>query len=56
MGVVFSSLVIYLKPNWVLIDPIVSILFTIITIFFSFRIFKETILILLDSTPKNIDL
>ena len=55
IGVVISAIIIYYQPNWVILDPIVSILFTIISIAFSLRVLRDTVLMLLDSTPKNIN-
>lgn len=55
IGVVISALIINYQPNWVILDPIVSILFTIFAFGFSFKILKETLSMLLDSTPKDIN-
>lgn len=55
IGVVISALIINYQPNWVILDPIVSILFTFLAFGFSFKILKETLSMLLDSTPKDIN-
>lgn len=45
----------YYIPSWSILDPIVSILFTILTFTFSYRILKDTIISLMDTSPSTID-
>ena len=54
IGVIISGLIIYFT-GWNFVDPIISILISILILFSSSKIIKEGILILLESTPKGID-
>ncbi len=58
VGVVIASLVIYLNPEWKIIDPICTFIFAIIVLFTTYNVTKQCISILLESTPdkyKNIE-
>lgn len=55
VGVVAAALIIY-YTGWVIIDPILSILLSIAILIWSYQLIKESINILLESTPKDIDL
>lgn len=55
VGVVVAALIIY-YTGWVIIDPILSILISIFILVWSYQLIKESINILLEATPKDIDL
>jgi cobalt-zinc-cadmium efflux system protein len=55
VGVVAAALIIY-YTGWVIIDPILSILLSIAILVWSYQLIKESINILLEATPKDIDL
>jgi Co/Zn/Cd efflux system component len=55
-GVLLAAIVIFLKPEWHIIDPICTFVFTILCIFTTVPIFKDCVQILMEGTPKGIDI
>ena len=55
IGVVIAALVIFFKPEYRLADPICTFVFTILCIFTTIPIFRECISVLMEATPKDID-
>lgn len=56
LGVLLSSLIIYFKPKFTVLDPIISIFFSIITFIVSYKIILRSILTLLDASPENVNI
>ena len=56
LGVVIFSTIIYFKQDWKFLDPIISIVFVVIATSFSIPVARSIILMLLDSTPENLDI
>ena len=54
VGVIISGIVIW-TTHWNLIDPIITILFTLTILRSSGKVIKQTIRILMESTPEGID-
>lgn len=55
MGVVVSGILIY-YTNWTLIDPLISIVIAVVILLSTWKLFKESIKLILDGVPKSIDL
>lgn len=55
MGVIIISCIIYLRPKWIILDPIISYIFVYISLWFSFEPLKEIFDLLLDTIPKDFD-
>lgn len=55
IGVFIAALLIYFFPSWYLADPICTFVFSIIVLFTTFRILKDTTLVLMEATPKYLD-
>jgi cobalt-zinc-cadmium efflux system protein len=55
LGVVFGGMVI-LFTDWVFIDSIVGVVITVLILLGAFRVLNETIHILLEGTPRHLDL
>jgi zinc transporter 2 len=55
IGVMIASAIIWWKPEYKVADPICTFLFSIIVLFTTFRITKDCIFVLMESTPKHID-
>jgi Co/Zn/Cd efflux system component len=56
IGVILISLTIYFKPNWIILDPIISMIFIIISLIFTYGPAQEIFCIFLNQVPKNISL
>ena len=50
-----AAIIIMVKPEWKIADPICTFLFSIIVMFTTVRIMKESILIIMESAPDHID-
>jgi zinc transporter 2 len=56
IGVLIAAIIIYLKPEWHIVDPICTFIFTILCMFTTIPIFKDCVSILMEATPKNLDI
>ncbi|XP_073957291.1 proton-coupled zinc antiporter SLC30A2-like isoform X2 [Choristoneura fumiferana] len=54
-GVLVAAIVIYFKPSWDLVDPICTFLFSILVLITTFNIIKETLLVLMEGSPRGVD-
>jgi cation diffusion facilitator family transporter len=55
VGVVIASIIIYIKPEWSIADPICTFIFTFLVLFTTIPIFKDCIIVLMEASPKEID-
>ncbi len=56
VGVIIAAVVIYFKPEWMIVDPICTYLFSVIVCFTTVPVFKECIFVLLEGTPSSINI
>jgi len=54
IGVFIAALVIYFKPEWKIADPICTFLFSILVLFTTFNILKDTMNVLMEGTPRSL--
>ena len=55
IGVVIAAQIIFFFPKASIADPITTMIFTVICIFTTVPIFKECMSVLMEATPKQID-
>uniref|UniRef100_A0A182F263 Cation efflux protein cytoplasmic domain-containing protein n=2 Tax=Anopheles albimanus TaxID=7167 RepID=A0A182F263_ANOAL len=55
LGVFIAALVIYFKPEWNIIDPICTFLFSVLVLGTTIAIMKDAIVVLMEGTPKYLD-
>ncbi|KAI9019740.1 cation efflux family-domain-containing protein [Hyaloraphidium curvatum] len=55
VGVLIAGIVIYFYPHMTIVDPICTFLFSVIVLFTTVRIINTTVLVLMESTPHDID-
>ena len=55
IGVVIAAIIIYFRPDWHVVDPICTFIFTILCIFTTIPIFRDCVSILMEATPKDVD-
>jgi zinc transporter 2 len=55
IGVMISGCVIWYKPNLKILDPICTILFSILVLATTIQILRDVIEVLMESTPREID-
>ncbi|XP_030748415.1 zinc transporter 2-like isoform X2 [Sitophilus oryzae] len=53
-GVFVAAIVIYFKPQWGIVDPIMTFLFSVFVLITTFAIIKDTLLVLMEALPKGI--
>lgn len=56
VGVVIAAIIIICIPSWVIVDPLLSIMFIIITVYVTIPVTIDIVQLLMDSTPKNLDI
>jgi len=54
LGVIVAAVIIYIKPDWTIADPICTFLFSILVMFTTVPIFKDCMRFLMESSPENI--
>jgi len=55
IGVIIAASIIFIWPEAKIADPICTYLFTVIVGFTSFPVVKECVLVLMESTPSDVD-
>ncbi|XP_046864956.1 zinc transporter 2-like isoform X2 [Xenia sp. Carnegie-2017] len=56
LGVLVAAIIIKFKPNWSIADPICTFVFSVIVLFTTITILRDALLVLMEGTPKGIDL
>lgn len=56
IGVIIAALIIYIKPEWTIADPISTILFSVLVLFTTVPVFKDCVVILLEGSPNDVDM
>ncbi|XP_023158526.1 zinc transporter 2 isoform X2 [Ceratitis capitata] len=51
-GVFVAALIIFFRPDWAIVDPICTFIFSIIVLFTTFAIMKDALLVLMEGTPS----
>jgi len=54
VGVIIASIVIIYKPEWKIVDPICTYLFSIITLATTIPVFYDCYKILMECVPKDV--
>ncbi|KOX67852.1 Zinc transporter 2, partial [Melipona quadrifasciata] len=55
IGVFVAALVIYFKPNWSIVDPICTFLFSLLVILTTIAIIKDVMNVLMEGIPKGLE-
>ena len=55
LGVIAAAVIIYVKPDWTIADPICTFLFSILVMFTTVPVFKDCMRFLMESAPEDID-
>ncbi|KAG9493160.1 hypothetical protein GDO78_001200 [Eleutherodactylus coqui] len=55
LGVLVASYVIYFKPEYKIIDPICTFLFSVLVLGTTLTILRDVLLVLMEGTPKGVD-
>jgi len=55
VGVLTAALIIYFRPDWKIVDPICTFLFSILVLITTLTIMKDTMLALMEGVPPGMD-
>ena len=55
IGVIIAAVIIYIKPEWTIADPICTFLFSILVMCTTIPIFKDCMSILMEEAPEDIN-
>ena len=56
IGIIVVAFIIILNPNWVILDPLISIAISIIICIWAWNVLKESTRTLLEISPKGLDI
>lgn len=54
-GVFVAAIVIFYKPEWMIVDPICTFIFSVLVLITTFAIIKDALMVLMEASPKGID-
>jgi len=54
-GVIIAATIIYINPRYKMADPICTFFFSVLVLFTNFPVMKDSMRILLEGTPEEID-
>lgn len=55
IGVIAASVIILLKPEWQIADPVCTYIFSVLVLFTTVPIFTDCIKIIMEASPGDID-
>lgn len=55
IGVFIAAILIYWNEEWKIVDPICTFLFSVLVLATTYSILKDTIIVLMEGTPKDVD-
>lgn len=54
-GVLIAASQIWWKPDWLIVDPICTLIFSVIVVFTTTRIFRDGIMVLMEGVPSHLN-
>eukprot|EP00123_Amoebidium_parasiticum_P013878 comp22204_c0_seq1/m.32661 comp22204_c0_seq1/g.32661 ORF comp22204_c0_seq1/g.32661 comp22204_c0_seq1/m.32661 type:complete len:408 (-) comp22204_c0_seq1:350-1573(-) len=55
VGVIIASAIIWAKPHLTIVDPMCTFLFSVLVLFTTFTLLKDTVNVLMEGTPAGVD-
>ncbi|CAO3611499.1 unnamed protein product [Cunninghamella blakesleeana] len=56
LGVLISSIILWIKPEYSFVDPLCTFLFSMIVMYTTFHLMRDSMIILMEGVPLHIDL
>ncbi|XP_060082172.1 proton-coupled zinc antiporter SLC30A2-like [Ylistrum balloti] len=56
IGVLVAAIMIYIKPEWKIADPICTFIFSVLVLMTTFTVVRDLLRILMEGTPRGIDI
>lgn len=54
-GVILAAVIIYYKPDWKIADPLCTFFFSVLVLFTTLPVMKDSMRILMEGTPEECD-
>ena len=55
IGVALAGVIIYFRPDWQIVDPVCTIIFSILIVFSTLQMLQKSTHVLLEGVPEGID-
>ncbi|XP_027851909.2 zinc transporter 2-like isoform X1 [Aphis gossypii] len=55
LGVLIAAVIVYFRPDWKIVDPICTFLFSILVLITTFNILRDTMIVLMEGMPKGVN-
>ncbi|XP_050531656.1 zinc transporter 2-like isoform X2 [Daktulosphaira vitifoliae] len=55
LGVLVAAAIVYFRPDWKIVDPICTFLFSILVLITTFNILRDTMVVLMEGMPKGVN-
>lgn len=55
LGVLVTAVVVWIRPEWYAVDPLCTLLSSVLVLFSTFFLARDTVLILMEAVPSEID-
>jgi len=55
IGVALAGVIIYFRPDWQIVDPIITIIFSVLIVFSTLRMLQKSTHVLLEGVPEGVD-
>eukprot|EP00124_Ichthyophonus_hoferi_P001210 Ihof_evm3s58 gene=Ihof_evmTU3s58 len=55
VGVIIAAIIIWIRPDLTIVDPICTFLFSVLVLFTTFTLLKDTLNVLMEGTPEGVD-
>jgi solute carrier family 30 (zinc transporter), member 2 len=56
IGVIIAAIIVYYFPQFQIVDPLMTIIFSIIVMFTTFPIIKQCLLVIMQAAPPEYDI
>lgn len=55
LGVLVAAVIVYFRPDWKIVDPICTVLFSLLVLITTFNILRDTMIVLMEGMPKGVN-
>ncbi|XP_025199644.1 zinc transporter 2-like isoform X2 [Melanaphis sacchari] len=55
LGVLIAAVIVYFRPDWKIVDPICTFLFSLLVLVTTFNILRDTMIVLMEGMPKGVN-
>ncbi|XP_060872413.1 proton-coupled zinc antiporter SLC30A2-like isoform X1 [Metopolophium dirhodum] len=55
LGVLIAAVIVYFRPDWKIVDPICTFMFSLLVLVTTFNILRDTMIVLMEGMPKGVN-